>query len=237
MACLVVGCGSSAPAKSNGEAAKPPAQILLDAAAALRSAGTYVLQGSLTQGSTRTAVKLTVGGPASFDFVFTKGPGTAEFIQLPGAEYVRANAAFWRSLSPLVASRFAQRWVRISPASVHGLSTTLSRYSPGTLGRCLASHRGTLSIAGTTTVDGRRAILIKDAGNVPGSTPTAMAVAATGRPYLLHMTSTGQTRPGGKVDVCHTGTGTTGGANVAFSDYGRVPAITAPSPVVNPAGG
>ena len=132
-----------------------------------------------------------------------------EIITLPNAAYLRANAAFWRPKVGARADGLANRWLQVPPDNVRSVSATLGRFAPATLARCLAEDHGTLSIAGRTTVDGRSAIVLKDAGNVPGSSPGELAVAASGPPYSLPQRPTPgeQAALGGQVDTCNDGKG------------------------------
>ncbi|MEA2198215.1 MAG: hypothetical protein QOJ25_2266, partial [Solirubrobacteraceae bacterium] len=82
--------------------------------------------------------------------------------------------------------------------------------------------------------DGQRAILIKDAGNLPGSTPSEYAVAATGPPYPLRATSLGRSRGGGRIDACNDGKPSTSLATITFSEFDRVPPIRRPGVIANP---
>ncbi|MDX6539889.1 MAG: hypothetical protein QOI71_1499, partial [Gaiellales bacterium] len=54
-------------------------------------------------------------------------------------------------------------------------------------------------------------MVVADAGDAPGSTPTKLYVATMGPPYPLRLTETGRGRPGGRIDVCNTGKASNGG--------------------------
>jgi hypothetical protein len=56
-------------------------------------------------------------------------------------------------------------------ASTRSLTAALGSLAPNVLARCVTEDLGTLSIAEPSTVEHRRAIVVKDAGNVPGSSP------------------------------------------------------------------
>jgi hypothetical protein len=213
----LAGCGSSngtghtgtsggaggGSAASNGEATKSPAQILSDAAAAIRSARGYAIHGEILQNG--KAVRLTVLAPGStsLELAISSGSSGAEMLILPAGSYVRGNSAFWSSQPGAHASLLANHWVQVPAGAVQSFSASLGRFAPSTLARCLVEGHGTLSIAGTTTIAGRPAIVIRDAGGVPGDSPGTLAVATTGPPYPLRVKNTGPKRPGGKVDVCN----------------------------------
>jgi hypothetical protein len=98
-----------------------------------------------------------------------------------------------------------------------------------TLATCLGEDVGSLSSAGVITVDGRRATVLREGGNVPGGTPGMLAVAENGPAYPLRLTTTGPTRAGGKVDACNNGKGSTAEGTVTLSDFGHPPAFPAPT--------
>jgi len=220
---------SSAATSSGGEAAKPPAQILTDAASALRHAHGFAMQGSVNQGKQVVRVKLTTTSPSAIDLSFILGPSSAELIGLPKASYIKANATFWRAQAGPNAVKLAGKWIEVPSTSAHSLTSSLGGLSPSVLPRCLAENHGTLTHGGTTTVNGQSAIVIKDAGDKPGSTRSLLAVAATGTPYPLQYTATGAQRAGGPVDVCNSGKASNARGSLTFSEFGSVPPIKAPA--------
>jgi hypothetical protein len=86
-----------------------------------------------------------------------------------------------------------------------------------------------LRLAGHTTIDHTRALVVKDSGDVPGGTPSTIAVADSGPPYPLRYTATGATRPGGRRDVCNDGKGGDSEGTIRFRRFGEVPAIRPPA--------
>lgn len=178
-------------------------------------------------------MKIASAGSSSVDMAYAYGPKAAEFIKVPGAFYMRGNEAFLNPQAPQRAAKLAGRWIRLPESAAGGLGTILTQYSPAGLNHCLRDTLGTLHVAGTSTQDGERTILIRDAGNAPGSTPTEFTVAATGPPYLLEVRTTGRRRPGGPTDVCHSAKSSTlPGTTITLSDYGQVPPIKVPSDVL-----
>ncbi len=253
---VLVGCGSSAthhststatqhststPTSStasaaSGESAKPPAQILADSTAALRAAPSYAMQGTIAQNGQRMRLRLTtITKPKSLDLAFAIGGSAVELIELPDAGYVRANARFFRTHGGGRVVQLAGRWIQVPSANARTTTSSLGVFAPATLARCLAENHGTLSTAGETTVDGRRAILLKDAGDKPGSAPSVLAVAASGTPYPLRFTGTGRQRAGGRIDVCNNGKASDSRGSVTFGQFSQVAPIQAPKNVVRAA--
>jgi hypothetical protein len=216
-------------------ASKSPAQIVQAAQTALRSANGFVATGTLTQNGQLAHLQIVAGGTTKLQLQMSESGKTAEIIALPGTGYVRANLAFWSAQVGAKAASLANRWIELPPAASQQLTSNLGSLGPSTLARCLGEDLGRLSPGGTTTVDGKSAVVIRDAGNAPGSNPGTLAVARSGPAYPLRVTSTGATRPGGKVDACNNGKGDNVQGSLTLSDFGHAPAITAPkNPVKAP---
>jgi hypothetical protein len=224
------GTGAASPPSStaNRVGSESPRQVLADAVAAFRGANGYVMQGTLTQNGRRAQLNVAATSSRTTEVTFTAGRAVADVIQLPTWSYIRGNQAFWRSSGSPAAAALADEWIRF-PSARRGFMTQFQLFEPATLGRCLAENHGTLSIGGRTTIDGQPAILLRDAGNVPGGTPGVLAVAATGTPYPLRVTVTGKSRPGGRIDVCNDGKGDTTGGVLNFRQYGNVAPIQPPA--------
>jgi hypothetical protein len=218
----------SSGSSTQGEASKSAKQILADAAGALKTARGYVLQGTLTDQGRPVRLKVVAASAKSLELALSGGGANAELIALPNADYVRANAAFWRPRVGQHATTLANHWIEIPPAGAQGMTASLGRFAPGTLARCLAEDHGSLSVAGKTMVDGRPAVVLKDAGNAPGSAPGTLAVATSGPPYPLRATATGGQRAGGRVDVCNDGKAGNTHGTLTISHFGAVPPIKAP---------
>lgn len=223
--------GASGPrgASTQGEASKPPARILADAAAALRAAHGYQMQGTILQSGQTLRLKLRTTSPTSLDLAFAAGEATAEVIELPAASFIQGNRRFWSSQGGAAAARLADRWIAVPASHAHAFTGSLGALAPATLSRCLLEDHGTLSLAGKTTIGGHPALLVRDAGNAPGSTPSLLAVAGSGVPYPLRYTATGGQRAGGRIDVCNDGRATDAHGSLSFGEFGRIAPIQPPS--------
>lgn len=222
------GCGSSQSARPPAGQAKSPAQLIADAAAALRGAGAYMMQGELTENHHRALLKVVTSSAHSLKLQYSIGGESVQMISLPTGAYLRANKSFWIAAHAPSAAGLADRWIQIPRSDTHNIVASLGPFAPATLARCLGEDHGTLSLAGKATVQGHPATLIKDAGNAPGSTPSEIAVAADGPPYPLRLTATGNQRAGGRIDVCNNGQPTDTRGVITLTDFGHVPAITQP---------
>jgi hypothetical protein len=216
-------------------AGRTPPAILASAARALRRVGGYAMRADLVQDHQRTIIDLAATSRMRYEASTTTGRSMFELIALAKTAYLRGNAAFWRAqagTSRTARARtraYANRWLTLPASGRHSITRSLGTLAPGTLARCLVEDHGTLTIAGHATVDHRRAVIVADAGNAPGATPSTIAVAATGTPYPLRYAATGQTRPGGPIDVCNDGKGDGATGTITLSQFGQTPPLRAPT--------
>ena len=225
------GCGSGAPKHKvtrSGEAAKAPVQIVADAAAALRSARGYTMQGTITQNGEALRLTVVSPGPSALELTFSIAGASLEMIASPRGSYVRGNATFWRAHLGGSGSGLANRWLEVAPSSAQALTSSLGHFAPATMSRCLTEDHGTLTVSGMTTIDGRSAVIVRDEGNAPGSSPSELDVATTGPPYPLQATADGGQRAGGPIDVCNDGKATDARGKITFSHFGVVPPLQVP---------
>jgi hypothetical protein len=187
------------------------------------------MQGSIVQGSQRLELKLAEASSSSLRLSIAVGRTSEQLVRAGGGSYFRANRAFWAVHAPPRAGQLAGRWIELPVASSRSFTASLGPLAPNTLARCLAEDHGTLRIAGTTTVEHRRAIIVKDAGNAPGSSPSTLAIASAGSPYPLSYTATSGQRAGGRIDVCNRGKASTTHGSLTFDDFGDVSEIRAPT--------
>jgi hypothetical protein len=156
-----------------------------------------------------------------------------QLIHLGPHSYLSCESGILGSACGTTGSQLTDRWIDLPVASSRAFTATLGSLAPNTLARCLTEDHGTLSIAGTTIVKHRRAIVVKDAGNAPGSSPGTLAIASAGSPYPLTLTVTGGKRAGGHIDVCNEGKATTETGRLTLGDFGHVPPIRAPANVLS----
>jgi hypothetical protein len=241
--CVVViaGCGSSSPASTSRSSrsttststqsalGKSPKQLVADASIALRQAHGFTVQGSIVQGAHRVELKIAETSATTIRLSIVAGKTSEQLVRVPGGSYFRANRTFWAVHRSPQAAQLANRWIELPMATSRSFTASLGALAPDTLARCLTEDHGTLSIAGTTTIEHRRAIVVKDAGNAPGSAPGTLAIAATGPPYPLALRVTGGQRAGGRIDVCNQGKATKETGMLTLEQFGHVPTITAPT--------
>ena len=197
----------------HGEAAKPPAQIVDDVAAASRSLHTFRLDGIGTdaQGSLRlTAV---VAGPGRIHLAVRRPSGAYDVIALGQEIYLNATRSYYAALpglTPDQVARFANRWVKLPTADDAEVQASVTRATNIALQtRCWAARKKGLSIAGTGSVHGRAAVIVASDGSAPGSAPGKVYVATSGPAWPLRSIRTGPRKPGGVGACASASTATT----------------------------
>src|SRR4051794_37215949 len=184
LALAVPGCGSDSRTDSkeepNGLRSKPPQQVLAAAAKALGEAKSFHVESAEASSG---KLKADVAFPDARIELNDKDASYTVLIA-DGSAYLRANSAYWRKDKDLKshADSIAGRWFKVPLASRDDIVKTLR---PKVLSRCLLRDHGSLSRGGTATVDGKPAVVIVDKGDRPGTTPSKLYVAATGKPFPL----------------------------------------------------
>ena len=184
LAVALAGCGSSS--SGNGIESKSPEQILEATKAAASQAASVHIKGSIVSG----------GKPIALDMELLAGKGgkgtisqegfTIQLIQTGGAVYINGSSDFYKHVSGSAAAQLLQgKWLK-APANSGELAslaelTDLSKL----IDTALAGH-GKVEKGGTGTVEGRKAVILKDTTN-GGS----LYVAATGKPYPLEIAKGG----------------------------------------------
>lgn len=207
---VISGCGSSS-SSGNGLASKTPAEIVAAAKAAAAGAATAHVAGSIVD----------EGKPISLDMELVAGKGgkgritleglSINLIQINGVVYINGSAAFYRHVAGTAAAQLLQgKWLK-APASSGNFSSLAQLTSLGKLiDRTLAAH-GTLSSAGTSTIDGQKAVGVTDVAK-----SGTLYVATTGSPYPIEILKKGA-----------------GGGKIVFDRWNKAVTLTAPGNAVN----
>ena len=140
------------------------------------------MQGNGTQNGQSVAFAMTVRGRQE-KVSYQIGAETFEAVILGNAGYFRGNGPYWIDKVGPRAAKLAGRWLSVAPGDVASSQRQFNEHlSPSSLVRCLSEDHGTLSIEGRRRLVGQSVILLHDAGDVPGTSPGTLAIAATGAP-------------------------------------------------------
>jgi hypothetical protein len=221
------------------EAAKEPSAIVADAARDLAKVKSFHFAGSMTDEDGTTKLSGDVLANGSGTLTLGHGKEKARLVSLPGKTYIKANAAFWRDAagkdtSAKVVAKLADRWIR-EPEDDDS-AALLGDFRPKKLAACLSGGTGTLSKGGSGTAGGQPAIVLKDAGDKPGTAPARYYFTNKAPILLLRIVQTGKDHPGkSKGGSCGDGgDNTTTRGDLAFSKFDKVGKVTAPRGAVTP---
>jgi hypothetical protein len=182
----LTGCGGSS-SSGNGVESKSPDQILEAAKTAAKGAASVHVVGSI----------VSEGKPISLDMELLAGKGgkgrisqegfSIDLIQTGGAVYINGSAAFYRHVGGAAAAQLLQgRWLK-APANSGELASLASLTDLSKLIDTALANHGTLAKDGTATIEGLKAVGIKDT-----SKGGILYVASTGKPYPLEITKAGK---------------------------------------------
>ena len=222
LALTATACGAGSTAPTGAPTPPSAASILQRAGAALGHVRSFHLAGA-ERGADGTvsgfSAEVSIPGRMA---VSMNQNGNSVAMRLIGDQvYLLANAQYWvaagvpASALPVLAGR----WVDEPTATVPGIAGLRALTRPATLRRCaFGSQNDAISLGHPATIDGAPADVVIAHGQVPGSAPGRVYVAAGSVPLPLRIIQTGPSRPGGGDDpIC----GTTSMADTAvWSQYG-----------------
>jgi hypothetical protein len=217
---VLAGCSSTS-SSGNGVASKTPAEILAASKSAAAGAATVHVAGSI----------LSEGKPISLDMELVGSNGVGDnggrgrltlgglgikLIAIDKDVYVKGNDAFYTHFAGARAARLLHgKWLQGS--AEHGPLASFA--SLANLGKVLDStlqDHGPLSSAGTTTVNGQKAVGVTDAAK--GGEGGILYVATSGAPYPLEIVKSGSA---------------TGAGKIVFDRWNKPVTLLAPTNVIN----
>lgn len=221
-------------------AAQTPQQILDASVAAVDGVHSYRIRGSFNDDDGRTAVDADVMDNGSVRATYTTSGSTSSYLVVGAKGFIRGDRAYWldgRSdpRSERIARLLAGRWVKLPASGAAGLIKDVQRLMPKEQSFCLPKRIGTLTKVGVRKVRGRRVVVIRDAGNVPGGTPGELSVATNGRALPMRERQTGRSRPGGTFEPrCDDTNDTSTRSDVVLSHWDKIPEIKVPRNPIDP---
>jgi hypothetical protein len=185
---LLAGCGGSGGSKGNGEADRTADQIVADATAATHTATSVHVAGARTTGGTPLKVDLLLVSGKGGKGTITANGVTFQLVRIGPDAYFKGDATFWRQFGGKgLAELLNGRWLKAS-ATTGQLSAFTPLTDVGKFFDAVLGSHGTLEKGEQTTIDGHKAIAVKDASQ--GGT---LYVSTTGKAYPVAI----DTRPGG----------------------------------------
>jgi hypothetical protein len=233
---VVLGLAACGGTQRTGEASKSPDRIVADLATAVGGLHSYRIQGTTTDAHGVAQVTAEVAGPGRLAATLRRGPISIELISLAGVTYFRATTSYWAAqgdMTPAQVSNIANHWVKlpnsVSPELQAGVTriTNLARSA-----HCWTRTKGTLSITGTGTVNGRPAVIVSSDGSEPGSARGSTYIASTGPAWPLRTILTGPPTPGGPAACSVQGESLTA-ESITFSGFNQPVSLSAPTGAVD----
>ena len=191
-AVLLAGCGSSKKeSASNGEASKPPTQVLADAKAAATNAASVHVAGSIVSGGTPIKLDLSMArGKGAKGSMSTNGL-SFDLVRVGDTVYIQGSDEFYKHFAgAAVAQLLHGKWLKAS-ATQGQLKSLAPLTSIGALFTGISTHHGKLASEGTTTYHGQKVAEIRDT-----SDNSKLYVAATGKPYPVAIVGAKQGQSG-----------------------------------------
>jgi len=173
-------------------AGQAPAQIIAEAARAVRAAGSvHVVAHDASRSKTVTFID-DISATAGRELIRTNGGGRATFLLIAGVGYLRGNAAAlenYYGIRAPVAAQLSGRWISFHHSD-HGYQPLTSQLRfPGLIDeisiKAPLARRGP-SLVGNQPAVGVQGTLSAASGAPPGSKAT-LYVATTGRPLPLSL--------------------------------------------------
>ncbi len=186
LAVTLAGCASPS-SSDNGVASKTPAQIAAIAKSAAAGAATVHIAGSIVSEGKPISINMElVADKGGAGRIALGGGLDIELVDVDRAVYIKPSAAFYsRFVGPTAARLLQGKWLKGS--AEHGALASFASLTNlhKLIDDALDSH-GTLSYAGSATIDGQRVVDVRDL--VKGGT---LCVAATGVPYPIEIVEDG----------------------------------------------
>jgi hypothetical protein len=204
-------------------------KIVTEAAVILSSWSSYHARLHTLSGQGTADVKYADSTSLSIDT--TKAGVHVRLLTAGGRYFIAGDAAFFKN-NPVLAQHAAEKWLEFkNPTSLLSPADA----APAVGASCILENHGTLTKKAESTVGGRSAIEIDDAGDKPGTTPAKLFIATDGRFDLLRVEETAVTN-GRPVKQCVDGFGTavTDRGSRAIIDFDQINAhidVSAPSAI------
>jgi hypothetical protein len=182
----LVGCGGGSSSSDNGIASKSPDQIVAAAKQAAAGAATVHVAGSTISENKPISLDMElVAHKGAKGHLSVEGLGV-EIVAVEHAFYLNGSAAFYRKVAGPAAAQLLQgRWLKAP--STAGEFASLSKLTDlGLLLESTLSSHGALTSAGTTTINGQKAVGVTDT-----TKKGTLYVAAVGTPYPLAIVKSG----------------------------------------------
>jgi hypothetical protein len=182
LALLGAGCGGGGGSKSNGEAGKTAKEIVADAKAAAKKAGSVHFHGSIVESGTPLKVDIRIDGTKAGGGSITIQGSKVELVRVGNEAYLKGSPAFYRQIGGATAAALLKgKWLKGSATS-GDLASLAALTDINKLFDAALKPTGTITKSKEATVDGQKVI------GVESSDGGTLYVATAGEPYPIQIT-------------------------------------------------
>ena len=182
LALLGAGCGGGGGSTSNGEAGKTAKEIVADAKAAAKKAGSVHFHGSIVESGTPLKVDIRIDGTKAGGGSITIQGSKVEIVRMGSQAYLKGSPAFYQQIAgPTAAALLKGKWLKGSATS-GDLASLADLTDINKLFDAALKPSGTLTKGKERTVDGQKVI------GINSSDGGTLYVATTGEPYPIEIT-------------------------------------------------
>lgn len=207
-AATLASCGGSS---TNGVESKSPAEIIAAAQKAAEGSKSVRIAGSVSSGGTQLKLDLHIEQGVGAKGTISEGPLSFELVRVGSSVYIKGSAAFYEHFAGAEAAKLLQgKWLQ-APANSGEFATLGSLTNMHQLLSTVLGEHGSLAKGGTSTVDGKKVVAVKDE-----SKGGVLYVATVGKPYPIQISKSGGS-----------------GGKVTFDQWNAPVSVTAPSNAIN----
>lgn len=215
-------------AHSQATTGRPTAeQVLADAIAAARGVQSYSLRANITDAQGSVAVLTEVNSPSQMLITQTRSSGVTAFVIYGPYTYFKAPGAYWAArpnITPAQAAGLADRWLRFVNADQPQVAASEAKIADvfKDVPQCWSAQKSGLTVTGSSTLNGKPVIAIKDPGIAPGSAPGTVYVSKTDPKLPVMMIITGPPKPGGPPACRNTTTLRSGVLRMTYNQHFQI---------------
>lgn len=204
----IAGCGGSS---GNGVESKSATEIVSSAQKAAESAKSVRVAGAVNTAGLKLSLNIQIEKGTGAKGSISEGPLSFELIRVGSSVYIKGSPAFYEHFAGGEAAKLLEgKWLQ-APATSGEFATLGSLTDMHQLLHAVLGHTDSLTKAGTSTVDGKKVVAVKDK-----SKESILYVATTGKPYPIQISKAGST-----------------GGKVTFDEWDAPITIKAPSGAIN----
>lgn len=210
---------TSAPGAATTTPATPADRWLIEAIGAEIKVGSVHINGTIQQGKTAIKLNLLVNGDGEGGGTFVQGNYPIQLKRVGTLLYFNAPKKFWSTHATAAqAKQYGGKWIEVSALDSRFVSFVQFLDAADLTEAVFQGHKSPLTLAHSSSIDGRKMIVVKDTETPNGKKATGyMYISAKGTPYVYRIVDIS---PGEK-------------STLNFGGYGKPVSITVPAEAIN----